>query len=58
MVRKMYLEVQKPEIIRLFHRGAQFLVLALVVWLFDKNMCFVYDDWDLFNPQLHAWYGY
>ncbi|KAI7886283.1 alkaline phytoceramidase family protein [Lichtheimia hyalospora FSU 10163] len=55
-VSKMYRAVQDKEITQLFHRGAQFLVLALAVWLFDKNMCHVYQDYNLFNPQLHAWW--
>jgi dihydroceramidase len=54
---KMYRAASdKQEITGLFHRGAQFLVLAIAVWLFDKNMCFIYDTPGLFNPQLHAWW--
>ncbi|KAI9498028.1 alkaline phytoceramidase family protein [Zychaea mexicana] len=55
-VRKMYRATQNQEIVRLFHRGAQFLALALGVWLFDKNLCFVYQKYNLYNPQLHAWW--
>ncbi|KAI8149400.1 alkaline phytoceramidase family protein [Fennellomyces sp. T-0311] len=53
---KMYRATQNQEIVRLFHRGSLFLVLALAVWLFDKNMCYVYREYNLFNPQLHAWW--
>ncbi|KAI9256479.1 alkaline phytoceramidase family protein [Phascolomyces articulosus] len=55
-VLKMYRATKNQEIVRLFHRGAQFLALALGVWLFDKNLCFVYEKYHLFNPQLHAWW--
>ncbi|KAI9319021.1 ceramidase [Dichotomocladium elegans] len=55
-VGKMYKNArQDKQIVQLFHRGAQFLFSALGVWLFDKNMCHVYHDYKLFNPQLHAW---
>ncbi|KAI8063259.1 alkaline phytoceramidase family protein [Gongronella butleri] len=51
---KLYRGVQNKEVIRLFHRGAQFLGLAIGVWLFDSNMCFIYEH--VPNPQLHAWW--
>lgn len=43
----------REEIKQLFHKGVVFLFLAIGVWLFDKNLCFVYDY--VPNPQLHAW---
>ncbi|CAO3629366.1 unnamed protein product [Cunninghamella echinulata] len=51
---KLYNQVQNKEIIHLFHQGGKFLVLAIGVWLFDSNMCFIYDY--IPNPQLHAWW--
>ncbi|ORZ21175.1 alkaline phytoceramidase family protein [Absidia repens] len=51
---KLYKNVQNNQVIQLFHQGAQFLVLAIGVWLFDSNLCFVYDY--VPNPQLHAWW--
>ncbi|CEP13290.1 hypothetical protein [Parasitella parasitica] len=39
---------------RLFHQGCKFLLLALGVWLFDSNLCFVFDH--VPNPQFHAWW--
>ncbi|KAL1933829.1 hypothetical protein VTP01DRAFT_7919 [Rhizomucor pusillus] len=44
----------REEIKQLFHKGVVFLFLAIGVWLFDKNLCFVYDY--VPNPQLHAWW--
>ncbi|ORX51678.1 alkaline phytoceramidase family protein [Hesseltinella vesiculosa] len=51
---KLYKGVTNREVIHLFHQGAKFLLLAIGVWLFDSNMCFVYDY--LPNFQLHAWW--
>jgi dihydroceramidase len=50
---KLYKNVQNNQVIQLFHQGARFLVFAIGVWLFDSNLCFVYDY--VPNPQLHAW---
>ncbi|KAI8879527.1 alkaline phytoceramidase family protein [Backusella circina FSU 941] len=53
-VRSLYKHAQSPMVRSIFHRGVQFLVLAISVWLFDGNFCFVYDH--VPNPQLHAWW--
>ncbi|SAM07006.1 hypothetical protein [Absidia glauca] len=49
---KLYKNVQDNQVIQSFHKGAQFLTLAVGVWLFDSNLCFVFDY--VPNPQLHA----
>jgi dihydroceramidase len=52
-VYKLYKGVQSKTITKLFHQGTKFLILAIAVWLFDKNLCIVYNY--VPNPQLHAW---
>ncbi|KAL0080172.1 alkaline phytoceramidase family protein [Phycomyces blakesleeanus] len=54
LVWKLYKGVQNKQVSRLFRQGTQCLVLAILVWLFDTNLCFVFDS--LPNPQLHAWW--
>ncbi|KAI8058649.1 alkaline phytoceramidase family protein [Gilbertella persicaria] len=53
-VYKIYYHTQLAHIKQLFHQGVYLLVLAISVWLFDANLCFVYAY--LPNPQLHAWW--
>ncbi|CAO0790035.1 unnamed protein product [Mucor circinelloides] len=53
-VYQLYKNVKNEQVTRLFHQGCKFLALALGVWLFDSNFCFVYDH--VPNPQLHAWW--
>ncbi|KAI8643799.1 alkaline phytoceramidase family protein [Parasitella parasitica] len=53
-VYKLYKNVDNEQVIRLFHQGCKFLLLALGVWLFDSNFCFVFDH--VPNPQFHAWW--
>lgn len=52
-VYKIYKNVSNPKVKELFHSGVKFLLAALFVWLFDSNLCFVFDH--VPNPQLHAW---
>lgn len=51
----LYKGVKNQEIRTIFHRGVQFLILAIGVWLFDGNLCFIYQDYHVPNFQLHAW---
>ncbi|KAI9483377.1 MAG: ceramidase [Benjaminiella poitrasii] len=53
-VLKIYKQVKSKQVIQLFHQGALFLILAISVWLFDSNFCFVFNY--VPNPQLHAWW--
>ncbi|KAI7908164.1 ceramidase-domain-containing protein [Cokeromyces recurvatus] len=53
-VLKIYKDVKNKQIIKLFHQGALFLILAISVWLFDSNFCFIFNY--IPNPQLHAWW--
>lgn len=48
-----YKGVKTKEIHKVFHRGVYFLILAIGVWLFDSNFCYIYHH--VPNPQLHAW---
>ncbi|KAI8070258.1 ceramidase [Thamnidium elegans] len=50
----LYKGVKTDEIRTIFHRGVQFLITAIGVWLFDGNLCFIYEH--VPNPQLHAWW--
>lgn len=52
-VYKLYKGVKSKESENLFKKGTLFLVLAVGVWLFDSNLCFIYEH--VPNPQLHAW---
>ncbi|KAI8393789.1 ceramidase [Radiomyces spectabilis] len=52
---KSYRQVQKSEVRRLFHTGTYYLIAAIGVWLFDSNLCFIYD-YGVPNFQLHAWW--
>ncbi|KAI7867121.1 ceramidase [Spinellus fusiger] len=54
LVWKLYKGAQNHQIIRLFYQGTKFLIAAISVWLFDANLCFVFDY--IPNPQLHAWW--
>ncbi|KAI8886995.1 alkaline phytoceramidase family protein [Backusella circina FSU 941] len=51
---KLYKNVSSNQIRELFHTGTKFLVLAIGVWLFDSNLCSVFEY--IPNPQLHAWW--
>ncbi|CEI94047.1 hypothetical protein RMCBS344292_08270 [Rhizopus microsporus] len=51
---QMYRRAERKEIKSIFHQGVYYLIGAISVWLFDKNLCFVYK-W-IPNPQFHAWW--
>ncbi|KAG2194255.1 hypothetical protein INT46_005210 [Mucor plumbeus] len=53
-VYQLYKNVKNEQVTRLFHQGCKFLIFALGVWLFDSNLCFVFDY--VPNPQFHAWW--
>jgi dihydroceramidase len=52
-VYKLYKKVNSKQVIGLFHSGTKFLILAIGVWLFDSNLCTIFEY--VPNPQLHAW---
>lgn len=52
-VYKLYKNVSSKNVLLLFHQGTKFLILAIMVWLFDSNLCSVFKY--VPNPQLHAW---
>ncbi|KAI9265564.1 hypothetical protein BY458DRAFT_556637 [Sporodiniella umbellata] len=53
-VGRLYGGVQHSEVKKAFHTGVFYLATAILIWLFDKNLCYLYEF--LPNPQLHAWW--
>lgn len=51
---KMYRNVKSMRIRKIFHVGVYYLITAISIWLFDKNLCFIYQT--IPNPQFHAWW--
>ncbi|KAH8554796.1 ceramidase [Umbelopsis sp. PMI_123] len=54
LVWKMYIRTTDQSVRGLYKQGATLLIAAISVWLFDSNLCFVYQY--LPNPQLHAFW--
>lgn len=50
----MYRAVDSPQVRKTFHTGVYYLITAILIWLFDKNLCLVYQA--IPNPQFHAWW--